>query len=389
MAQLGALAVWRNYLNNKAKAIAQYKEALSLGYTKTIGEIYKTAGIEFNYTENYIKETFDIECDQQFTSVEEYVQHIDNQCLNAYFSKIWQPDMKKWKYSGLKLVDEVNALNPRSVLDVGCGYNEFKGKIRNLTGIDPYNDRADYKISIIRSLQDVDQQISALKNNEGLRSGLNELKLVRDNLSRTTQELNNKTRELESVTNNVKNLESTLNKNTYDLAEKNRQLDVLSDTVNGMNTSNQKLKAEVDALNSTIRGTQSELDNNKRQMDSLYATISTMNGALTQQINAIDTIATQLSEGEDAGDQFRQIGQNINDIINMINDGKPNNNNVTVGGRKTMKKRSGKKRNRNRKTKNSMRGGYVYKTNKSLENSSTVISGSSKRSVSNRFRKNV
>ena len=56
MAQLGALAVWRNYLNNKSKAIAQYKEALSLGYTKTIGEIYKTAGIEFNFTESYIKE---------------------------------------------------------------------------------------------------------------------------------------------------------------------------------------------------------------------------------------------------------------------------------------------------------------------------------------------
>jgi hypothetical protein len=57
--------------------------------------------------------------------------------------------MKKWKYSGLKLIEEVNALNPRSVLDIGCGYNEFKGKIRNLTGIDPYNDRADYKISIM------------------------------------------------------------------------------------------------------------------------------------------------------------------------------------------------------------------------------------------------
>ena len=56
MAQLGALAVWRNYLNNKPKAIAQYKEALSLGYTKTISEIYKTAGIEFNFSESYIKE---------------------------------------------------------------------------------------------------------------------------------------------------------------------------------------------------------------------------------------------------------------------------------------------------------------------------------------------
>jgi 2-polyprenyl-3-methyl-5-hydroxy-6-metoxy-1,4-benzoquinol methylase len=108
-----------------------------------------TQGDISRITANYIKETFDINCNQKFTSMEEYVQYIDNQCLNAYFSKIWQPDMKKWKYSGLKLIDEVNALNPRSVLDVGCGYNEFKGKIKNLTGIDPYNDRADYKISIM------------------------------------------------------------------------------------------------------------------------------------------------------------------------------------------------------------------------------------------------
>ena len=108
-----------------------------------------TQGDISRITANYIKETFDIDCNQKFTSVEEYVQYIDNQCLDAYFSKIWQPDMKKWKYSGLKLIDEVNDLNPRSVLDVGCGYNEFKGKIRNLTGIDPYNERADYKISIM------------------------------------------------------------------------------------------------------------------------------------------------------------------------------------------------------------------------------------------------
>lgn len=108
-----------------------------------------TQGDISRITANYIKETFNIACDQQFTSVEEYVQYIDNQCLNAYFSKIWQPDMKKWKYSGLKLIDEVNALNPRSVLDLGCGYNEFKGKIRNLIGIDPYNDLADHKISIM------------------------------------------------------------------------------------------------------------------------------------------------------------------------------------------------------------------------------------------------
>ncbi len=55
MAQLGALAVWKNYKSNKPKAIEQYKAALSLGYTKTIGDIYKTAGIEFNFSDIYIK----------------------------------------------------------------------------------------------------------------------------------------------------------------------------------------------------------------------------------------------------------------------------------------------------------------------------------------------
>jgi oligoendopeptidase F len=56
MAQLGALAVWKNYIADKPTALAQYKAALSLGYTKTIGEIYKTAGIEFNFTAPYIKQ---------------------------------------------------------------------------------------------------------------------------------------------------------------------------------------------------------------------------------------------------------------------------------------------------------------------------------------------
>jgi oligoendopeptidase F len=59
MAQLGALAVWRNFLSDKPKAIQQYKEALSLGYTKSIGDIYKAAGIEFNFGSGYIKSLID------------------------------------------------------------------------------------------------------------------------------------------------------------------------------------------------------------------------------------------------------------------------------------------------------------------------------------------
>ena len=56
MAQLGAIAVWRNYKKDPAKALKEYEAALRLGYTKSIPEIYKTAGIEFNFSSAYVKE---------------------------------------------------------------------------------------------------------------------------------------------------------------------------------------------------------------------------------------------------------------------------------------------------------------------------------------------
>jgi len=56
MAQLGAIAVWKNYKEDKAKGLAGYKAALELGYTKSIPEIYKAANIKFDFSRAYIKE---------------------------------------------------------------------------------------------------------------------------------------------------------------------------------------------------------------------------------------------------------------------------------------------------------------------------------------------
>ncbi len=58
-AQLGAIAVWRNYKINSSKALKQYIDALSLGYTATIGDTYKTAGIRFEFSGEYIRELCD------------------------------------------------------------------------------------------------------------------------------------------------------------------------------------------------------------------------------------------------------------------------------------------------------------------------------------------
>lgn len=54
IAQLGAFAVWKNFLDDPRKALKDYKSALQLGYTRPIGEIYQTAGIRFDFSREYI-----------------------------------------------------------------------------------------------------------------------------------------------------------------------------------------------------------------------------------------------------------------------------------------------------------------------------------------------
>jgi oligoendopeptidase F len=59
IAQLGAIAVWKNFKENKTKALVDFKEALKMGYTSPISHVYKRAGIKFDFSKEYIKELMD------------------------------------------------------------------------------------------------------------------------------------------------------------------------------------------------------------------------------------------------------------------------------------------------------------------------------------------
>jgi oligoendopeptidase F len=59
IAQLGAIAVWKNYKENPEKGLQNYLAALKLGYTKDMKTIYETAGIKFDFSASYIKELMD------------------------------------------------------------------------------------------------------------------------------------------------------------------------------------------------------------------------------------------------------------------------------------------------------------------------------------------
>jgi SAM-dependent methyltransferase len=77
------------------------------------------------------------------------VDSLNERYTLRFFGEIWKPRTDDYSYTGWQLADEVNRLNPKNVLDVGCGYNQFKGRIKNLIGIDPYNNCADYQVDIL------------------------------------------------------------------------------------------------------------------------------------------------------------------------------------------------------------------------------------------------
>lgn len=82
-------------------------------------------------------------------TVKDITQDLSERYIHRFFAEIWKPRTNDYDYTGWELAEEVNRLNPKSVLDVGCGYHPFKGRINNITGIDPYNNCADYMVDIL------------------------------------------------------------------------------------------------------------------------------------------------------------------------------------------------------------------------------------------------
>lgn len=82
-------------------------------------------------------------------SLRDIVDDLDLRYSSRFFGEIWKPRTDEYSYTGWQLAEEITKQNPKSVLDVGCGYHPFKGRIPNLVGIDPFNNCADYQVDIL------------------------------------------------------------------------------------------------------------------------------------------------------------------------------------------------------------------------------------------------
>lgn len=59
IAQLGALEVYKNYKQNREKIIITFKDSLSLGFSRSISEIYEVAGGKLDFLKDYIRSMVD------------------------------------------------------------------------------------------------------------------------------------------------------------------------------------------------------------------------------------------------------------------------------------------------------------------------------------------
>ena len=56
LAQLGALQIWRNALQDQGQAVAHYRTALALGYTRSLPELFTAAGARFAFDRQTVGE---------------------------------------------------------------------------------------------------------------------------------------------------------------------------------------------------------------------------------------------------------------------------------------------------------------------------------------------
>jgi oligoendopeptidase F len=59
IAQLGAIAMWRNYKTDKVSALRNFESALTAGNTQSLPQLYKTAGIQFSFDTDYVRNLLD------------------------------------------------------------------------------------------------------------------------------------------------------------------------------------------------------------------------------------------------------------------------------------------------------------------------------------------
>jgi SAM-dependent methyltransferase len=128
-------------------SLPKYKEVVV--FSDTIIHDLPWTPKKYEKFKQYVNNTFDMELNYYDVTVYDLSEAINQKYCERFWGGIWQPRTEDYQYTGWSIVDRINKQNPVAVLDIGCGYNQFKSRIKNLTGIDAYNNCADYMVDVL------------------------------------------------------------------------------------------------------------------------------------------------------------------------------------------------------------------------------------------------
>ena len=182
-----------------------------------------------------------------------------------------------------------------------------------------------YKANIIAKLEEVIQQLNALKNSPNFK----EVPLLRQQLQDTQTALQQKTVELDQANQNFAEANARLQQFEQEIAGINRALAEKQAEIDRLNAAGQENAEKLAGLTEDKNRLTEEKDAAVRQLallqqetGQLVENINRINATLAAQIETIDTIVAGLVNLDDANDavaaKFTSVTQNITDIMAML-----------------------------------------------------------------------
>ena len=182
-----------------------------------------------------------------------------------------------------------------------------------------------YKANIIAKLEEVIQQLNALKNSPNFK----EVPLLRQQLQDTQTALQEKTVELDQANENFAQANARLQQFDQEIARINRALAENQAEIDRLNAAGQENADKIAGLTEDKNRLTEEKDAAVRQLaliqqetGQLVENINRINATLAAQIETIDTIVAGLVNLDDANDavaaKFTSVTQNITDIMAML-----------------------------------------------------------------------
>jgi chromosome segregation ATPase len=217
-----------------------------------------------------------------------------------------------------------------------------------------------YKNAILERISQISNSIINIKNSIGNVGGFKrQLDEANANISQINQQLVESQNTIKTQQERIADLTTNIEQLRQEITRLTNEKNTTDEMIKGLN-------AEKTQLEQQLEQSQNDLLEHIKSIDDL-------NTQLVSQVGLIDTLIQEFNIEEPLNSSLETITTNIEEIMRDLGQPRQQDPNVRGGKKKITKKRK-------------QRGGYIYASNKMLDKSSSIISQSRSKRITNKHR---